>query len=141
MKTWTCAIPGEPIGKGRPRAATIGGRARMYTPGKTQRWEAYAAATLALGWGHDPLRCPVRVTVEAVFSRPQGKVWKTKPMPRYPHVARPDADNVGKAVCDSLEKAGVLHNDSTAWALTVHKWVAAGHEQPHVRVTVMWGDE
>ena len=138
MKTWTCAIPGEPIGKGRPRAATIGGRARMYTPGKTQRWEAYAAATLALGWVHDPLRCPVRVTVEAVFSRPQGKVWKTKPMPREPKATKCDLDNIIKAVCDSMEKAGVVHNDSQVWGISATKWIAAGHEQPHVRVVVVW---
>lgn len=139
---WHCTIPGEPIGKGRPRATTIGGHARMYTPGKTQRWEAYAAATMAAQWSgetmREPLRCPVHVTIEAVFSRPKSKVWKSKPMPRYQHVIKPDSDNAAKALCDALEKAGVLHNDSQAWVLHVTKWVASGAEQPHVRVTVQW---
>ncbi len=138
MSQWHCTIPGEPIGKGRPRATTVGGHARLYTPSKTAKWEAYAAATMAQEWTGEPLRCPVQVTIEAVFSRPKSRVWKTKPMPRYPHVSRPDGDNCAKAVCDSLEKAGVLHNDSQVWVLHVVKWIADGHGQPHVRVIVLW---
>jgi len=130
-------IPGEPIGKGRPRASVIGGHVRMRTPVKTARWEAFAAETIRLQWRPvEPERGPVCVSIVAVFSRPKSKTWKTKPMPRYPHVGRPDADNIIKAVCDALEKAGAVHNDSQVWSLRAEKWVAAGDEQPHVAVTL-----
>ena len=49
------------------------------------------------------------------------KVWKDKPSIAYPvilswsvhlpHRRRVDADNVGKAIQDALEKAGVIEND------------------------------
>lgn len=137
--TWSTDIPGDPVGKGRPRASIVGhARFRMRTPEKTAKWEAYAAAWMAQKWSGDALRCPVTVSIKAVFARPKSKMWKTKPTPRLPHTARPDADNVAKAVCDSLEKAGILHNDSQACRLTISKWVASGHEQPHVSVTVAW---
>jgi Holliday junction resolvase RusA-like endonuclease len=110
----------------------------MRTPAKTAQWEEAASWRLSRGWSGEPLRVPVRVVIEAVFPRPKSKAWKTKPMPRYPHTSRPDADNVAKAVCDSLEKAGVIHNDSQVHALTVHKWVASASEQPHVGVVVQW---
>ena len=38
-------IPGPPVGKGRPRATTVGGMARMYTPKKTASYEGLVAHT------------------------------------------------------------------------------------------------
>jgi len=110
----------------------------MRTPQKTARWEAYAAQWMAGEWTGEPLRCPVSVRITATFERPKSKMWKRKPTPAYPHTSRPDADNIAKAVCDSMEKASVLHNDSCVYELTVVKWVADGHGQPRVTVEVQW---
>ncbi len=134
MTSHRFTIPGKPIGKGRPRFSAKAGRA--FTPQKTRNWEAFAAWTLREQFSGEPLRCAVVVDIVAVFPRPESKVWKTKPMPRYRHVIRPDGDNIAKAACDALEKAGVLYNDSQAWRVTVEKWVASGDEQPHLNITV-----
>lgn len=121
----------------------------MYTPGKTAKWEAYAAATLTAEWWAtqpmEPLRCPVSVTIVAVFPRPGRLECRHKRAcgctgAREVHVSRPDADNIAKAVCDALEKAGVLHNDSQAWSVHATKWTASASEQPHVVVTVQWSE-
>ena len=36
-------VPGQPVGKGRPRATVRAGRARLYTPAKTEKYEARVA--------------------------------------------------------------------------------------------------
>lgn len=138
---WECFIPGDPVAKGRPRACVVKGRARMYTPGKTAEWEARAVAYLQRAWTRPALTGPVRIEIHALFARPKRLVWKRKPMPRCPHLAKPDADNVAKTVADALEKAGVIENDSRAWELVVRKEHAAGGEQPGVRVVVSWEGE
>jgi Holliday junction resolvase RusA-like endonuclease len=81
----------------------------------------------------------------AVFSRTKALatmntkgIYKYGPV-RLPHGQKPDLDNVLKAVCDALEKAGVIEDDKQ---IAVHHaskvWAAAG-EAPavHLRVWVL----
>jgi len=132
----TLFIPGPPVAKGRPRVSTRGGVVRTYTPKRTASWEAFAVGMMIEAWGRpEPLRGPLTLSVVALFPRPQRMVWKTKPMPREPHLSRPDADNVGKSVCDALEKWGV-HNDSTIWSFDIKKLYAAGDEPPGIHLTL-----
>ena len=131
--SWSVTIPGPPIGKGRPRATVRGGQVRTYTPKRTQLWEARASVVLRDAWGkRAPLDGPVRVKILALFPRPGRMVWKRKPMPRAPFVSSPDADNVLKAVLDAAEKAGVLRNDRTVYAVSMEKLYASGAEGPGV---------
>ena len=39
----TFEIPGDPVAKARPRASMVAGRARLYTPAKTEKYEARVA--------------------------------------------------------------------------------------------------
>lgn len=58
---------------------------------------------------------------------------------RFPHGQKPDLDNVLKAVCDALQKAGVIEDDKQVSTITASKvWAAAG-EAPavHVRLWVL----
>lgn len=41
-------VPGQPVGKGRPRATVRAGRARLYTPARTADAEARADAIATL---------------------------------------------------------------------------------------------
>lgn len=43
MTTITFSVPGAPVAKARARATTIGGAARLYTPGKTREYERQVA--------------------------------------------------------------------------------------------------
>lgn len=136
MVTWECTIPGEPIGKGRPRFAARLGRARAFTPPKTRGWEAMAAMLMRAQWRRAPLEGPVTLDVTAVFPRPQRLLRASSPGGRVPHTAKPDRDNIEKLIADSLEKAGVLKNDSQVWSGETRKLYAAKGEEPHVLVRV-----
>ena len=132
-----------PHGKGRPRAASIKGHARVYTPTKTKKWEA---AFRLLAEKHRPAEVitgPLCVTIRAAFARPQkmskrskrtgellggfdeGEVWMT---------ARPDADNVAKSVLVALDPW--WNDDAQVVDLRVVKVYHALDAQPYVRVTV-----
>ena len=55
--------------------------------------------------------------------------------PREPRCAKPDCDNLAKAVLDALN--GVLwQDDSQVVELSVSKWYAAGDESPRTTIDV-----
>lgn len=82
-----------------------------------------------------PLAEPLRMRIVFVMPRPEGKFWKSKPMPRYPYAVkgRHDWDNLGKGVCDALNKK-LFADDGLIAYVIVEKWVAAGDEQAHVEI-------
>lgn len=129
-------IPGDPIGKGRPRF-TAGG---AYTPAKTRAWER-DAATLAsvaarrVGWSVERNE-PLVVVVRAVKSRPQRLSRRTDPDGRLVRTSKPDCDNVVKAVLDALQLAGVLADDAQVHRLEAESWYAARGEEACVEVEV-----
>lgn len=106
-------VPGEPVGKGRPRVGKIGGHARLFTPQKTASYEGLIAhaAQVAMA-GAAPLDCACQVQLSITVSVPAswskkkaaaalaGQVLPTK---------KPDADNVVKAVFDGMN--GVVWRD------------------------------
>jgi Holliday junction resolvase RusA-like endonuclease len=137
----TIIIPGDAVSRPRQRVGVIAGKARTFTDGK-HPIHAYKAA-IKLAWNATeagPIAGPVTMRIEAVFTRPQAKVWKTKPMPSYPHTIKPDCDNVAKSVMDALN--GIAYrDDSQVFMVTVTKRVAAGDEQPRTEVHVeSWND-
>ena len=140
-RSWFWTIPLEPIGKGRPRVSTRGGRARAYTPSKTRVWEALAAWHLGLGWAAPPLDEPLVLEVLAVFERPKRLLRKDSPAGRIPHTVKPDNDNCEKVVADSLVKAGVVRDDCLFCDGGTRKVYAAHGEDPHVEVTVRTIDD
>ena len=99
-------VPGEPQGKGRPRATTINGMARLYTPKKTASYEGLIAHAAALAMaGRPPLSEPVRLDIDIVCTVPaswSGKKRRQALAGAIRPAKKPDADNVVKAVCDGL---------------------------------------
>lgn len=133
----TLSIPGDPVGKGRPRVTVRNGHARAYTPQRTASWEAGAAWLMRTEWGiRAPYEGPVRVVVEAVAARPKRLLRKSDPDGRMWRCAKPDADNVLKAVCDALVNAGVLRDDVQAVEVVARSRYAARDEGPSVEVVV-----
>lgn len=151
----TFVVPGQPVAKGRPRATSIGGHARMFTPAKTRTYEALVQhrATVAredASWlmedaGHPfPWAGPLRVELVAVFRRPGRLFRKKDPAGRIHHDKRPDLDNVAKAILDGMDKAGVWGDDAQVAELEPKKVYGAivgerrekASEDPHVLVTV-----
>lgn len=121
-------IPGEPRGKGRPRATSIGGHARMFTDAKTASYENLVklAASRALG-DRDPLdealriRVSVRMVPAASHSAKKraamlsGEIMPTK---------LPDIDNVVKAVLDGCNRVA-FRDDALIVSLIASKSYSA----------------
>ena len=124
-------IPGEPVGKGRPRL----GKGHTYTPERTQRWEQAASWEARRQYQGKPLEGPVGLTVVAEFGIPSSwPKWKREQAEdgMVAHTIKPDASNVLKAVEDALQ--GVLfRDDSQIASVMIDKWYGS---EPRVIVEV-----
>jgi Holliday junction resolvase RusA-like endonuclease len=132
-------IPGTPIGKGRPLSSLMKdkqGKQFIHhrTPEKTRRWEDTAAAHMRVRWGQPKFSGAMELEVIALFPRPQRLMRASDPNERVPHLAKPDADNIAKAVCDALQNSGAVTDDAIIVRLTVTKFYADREEQPYVLV-------
>ncbi|MFA6134707.1 MAG: RusA family crossover junction endodeoxyribonuclease [Phycisphaerae bacterium] len=106
-------VPGNPVGKGRPRITTRGGKPRSYTPAKTRSYEATVAKwAKAAMRGHPPFQGACTLSVVAYM--PIATSWSAKKRAAalagelLPTV-KPDADNAIKAICDAIN--GIVWHD------------------------------
>jgi len=130
-------IPGEPVAKARPRVTKDG---RAYTPAKTRAWEKMAAQAIALSWGNAPkIDRPIAMTIVAVFPRPKSRPKKVSKEEwasglRTWRPAKPDLDNLVKAVLDAAQLSGVLADDLLVVGLSARKMYAGLNDDPKVLV-------
>ena len=129
-------IPGEARGKGRPRATTIGGHARMFTDSKTASYENLVklAASQALGSRQpfdEPLMMIVTVRMTPAASD-SGKKRAAKLAGTILPTKLPDLDNVVKAVLDGCNKVA-FRDDALVVRLVAEKAYA---ETPGVDVMI-----
>ncbi len=143
------SVPGEPVGKGRPRFRIVTPRGddgrpdysaqfvTVYTDKETENYEK------AIGWrargalrGRPPMETPVHVAVVIRSTPPQSwPQWKQQAALQgmIAPTTKPDADNVIKAVLDGLNT--VAWTDDVlavqgAWRKEYHR-----HEELVVKVT------
>lgn len=94
-------IPGEPVGKERPR----GGKGNFYTPERTVAYERLVRHCYRAAAGDYFGSMPIRIDITAYYRIPESesKVKREK-MERGTLLPtkRPDFDNVAKIVCDAL---------------------------------------
>jgi Holliday junction resolvase RusA-like endonuclease len=132
----TFTVPGQPQGKGRPRIGKVGDHARMFTPAKTAAYEGLIAhaARIAMA-GHPPLEVAAGCNIFIDCQVPASWSSKKQRMALAGEVlptAKPDADNVVKAVFDGMN--GVVWRDDVLCVdVRVRKRFAA---TPCVRVEV-----
>lgn len=115
----TFEIPGDPVAKARPRAAMVGGHARLYTPAKTEKYEARVAVfgQQAMA-GRLPMDGAVALSVTALFPIPPSWPKKRQAAARAGtelHTKKPDLDNVIKAIKDGLN--GIVWGDDSQVAV------------------------
>ncbi len=131
----TFVVPGLPQGKGRPRASTIGGKVRMFTPARTVSYEAqlkHFAHEAMRAAGLDPMVGPLAVSVLAAW--PKAASWsKKKAAATRWHTSRPDADNIVKCL-DGLN--GVVWQDDAQVADIHVRKVYTDDGSAYLRVTV-----
>lgn len=132
----TFFVPGDPVGKGRPRVGRVAGQARMFTPAKTVAYEgliALAAHQAAQSAGWECGDSPVAVELIITFSMPAS--WSAKKRSASAGqwcCKKPDIDNVIKSVADGCN--GVLWRDDQqiVRVAAVKRW----GDQPGVMVQV-----
>ena len=132
------AIPGEPRGKGRPRASTRHGFIRMHTDPKTVAYEALISlqATLAMR-GRPAIEGPVEVRIRAYYAIPKSASKSTWILMREgfqtPANKKPDLDNVAKSVMDGCSKGVCFKDDTQVVTLTCTKRY---DDDPRVEVSI-----
>lgn len=107
-------VSGIPVGKGRPRFTKDG---HAHTPQKTREYEDKVVQCWQYQRGKGfAAGVPLRATVTAFFTVPKStSKKKAAAMDGTPHIKRPDADNVAKAILDALN--GHAYNDDSAIAM------------------------
>lgn len=113
-------VPGEPIGKGRPRFTRTG---HAYTPERTRDYEALVRMCARPKF-REPFDGPVRVEICANYgipkSKPQKAIQEMLDKVLRP-VKKPDADNVAKAILDAINGIA-YHDDAQVVDLGVRKF-------------------
>ena len=131
-------IPGDPRGKGRPRASTRHGFIRMHTDPKTVAYEGLISlqATLAMR-GRPAIEGPVEVRIRAYYRIPKSASKNDALMMAQgfitPANKKPDIDNVAKSVMDGCSKGLCFKDDTQVVTLTCTKRYC---DNPRVEVSI-----
>lgn len=128
-------VPGEPVGKGRPRVVRSGGAVRTYTPGKTASYENLVKLEYERQAGRTMKDGPVVMDIVAWYGIPKS-VSKRKREAMIGGAIRPtrkpDCDNVAKVIADALNGMA-YRDDSQVVSLSVEKRFG---DEPRVDVEI-----
>jgi Holliday junction resolvase RusA-like endonuclease len=104
-------ILGKPIAKGRPRFAKRGNFVSTYTPEATANYENLVKL-MYMQAGGTMFEGEVAMKIEAFFELPKSAPKRVRKIINiYPHIIKPDADNVAKSVADAL--CGYAYKDDS----------------------------
>lgn len=114
MGAWlSFTVPGQPVGKGRPRVGNVGGFSCLYTPEKTVSYESLVGYSAAQAMAGRPLieaavsvKLHIGVQVPASWSNAKrNRALAGLELP----TTKPDIDNVEKIIFDGMN--GVVWKD------------------------------
>lgn len=132
----TFRVDGLPKGQPRARAFARNGKARMYDPGTAEGWKQ---SVVASGDAVKPLRPfvgPIRLSVAVFMPRPKRLLKRNCYPGTIPHIGKPDADNLAKAIMDAMTVAGWWGDDAQVYSLEVEKFYHALGARSGAMVTV-----
>lgn len=137
MKQIKFSIPGQPFGKQRPKFSRVGQYVNTYTPDETVSYEnlvklMYQQAAKGRMF---PDGAMLDVRIIAYYEIPKSTSKKKQKLMlehKMRPTKKPDWDNIGKIVCDSLNKVA-YHDDSAVVDAQVRKFYS---EKPRVDVTI-----
>ncbi|MBQ1789616.1 MAG: RusA family crossover junction endodeoxyribonuclease [Oscillospiraceae bacterium] len=116
-------VPGEPVGKGRPRVVRRGGFTQTYTPEKTASYENLVKLEFQRQGGRMMKDGPVYLSIQAWYGIPKS-VSKRKREAMIGGLIlptrKPDCDNVAKIIADALNGLA-WRDDSQVVSLHVEK--------------------
>jgi Holliday junction resolvase RusA-like endonuclease len=138
-------VPSTPVAQPRVKATAFRGKASVYTPTKIKNSDGTKKPHPIVQFKHEvkeacrkeytaaPLEGPLCVDVYAVF--PRKKFPKKAGEGRIYHIAKPDRDNLDKAILDAM-KGIIFADDKQVCRGMIEKVYAAVDEQPHVEIIV-----
>ena len=135
MRHVVFSIPGEPVGKGRPRFVRKTGR--TYTPEKTASYEnlvklAYGAA--AGGWKYSD-NAELGIRIDAYFAIPTSKskrVQRGMELGVIKATKKPDADNILKVIADALNHMAYHDDSQIVYAEVSKKYSSTPRTDVHI---------
>ena len=131
------SVPGEPFGKQRPKFSRAGKYVKTYTPDETVNYEnlvklMYQQEAKGKMFSNG---AELDARIIAYFAIPKS-TSKKKRKAMLEHRVRPskkpDWDNIGKVICDSLNQVA-YHDDSAVVDAQVRKFYS---ENPRVDITI-----
>lgn len=135
-KARSFTVPGEPVGKARPRVTK---RGVAYTPRKTKDYERLVRLCYVSKVHRAlPLKGPVSLSVEAVFGVPRSISKAEQKLRHNGEIApekKPDADNILKACADALNGLAYEDDKQICMAAVTKRYCREG-EEPHVTITL-----
>lgn len=139
-------VPGEPKAQPRPRARAIptsrrrGNRcgciAQVYNPGDADGWKKLVGNYSMRHRPAEKLLCPVRLDMVVFMPRPKYMEHHKYSSGPLPYTAKPDRDNLDKAVLDALGDIDWWRDDAQVCAGEVVKVYHALGGQPGALITV-----
>lgn len=130
-------VLGEPAGKGRPRFRSAGAFVQTYTPEKTVNYENLVKLEYRRQCGNHKYgkEIPLDVRITAYYGIPKSASKKKAQLMRDRKIRpmkKPDFDNIGKIVCDSLNDIA-YHDDAQVVDAQVRKFFS---DDPRVVITI-----
>ena len=105
-------IPGQPMGKQRPKFARVGNYTRTYTPKETINYEILVKMCYQNQCKAYFGSKPINMRIMAYYRIPINYSKKKKEMCLNGEIrptTKPDADNIAKIICDSFN--GIAYDD------------------------------
>ena len=138
-KTVSIRVPGDPVGKGRPRF--VRGSGRTYTPEKTANYENLVRLTFTQKYpDFVPIDSEMIIFVRAYFRIPESWSKKKKEEAlkgKVPKTTKPDLDNIIKSVSDGLNGTAWT-DDAKLTSIIASKYYGS---VPFVEVTIYYSEE
>lgn len=135
-------IAGEPCGKGRPRFVKVGNFTRTYTPEETASYENLIKVSYRMKYGLERFGDMSQLTmfVKAYYGIPKSASKRNRQLmidKKLRPTKKPDWDNIGKIIADSLN--GVAYRDDAQVVdALVRKYYS---ETPRVEVVITDEDD
>lgn len=129
-------VPGEPVGKGRPRFVRTYRGGRAVTPNKTRYYEELVRMEYCWQCSTKFIDTDMlKMHIDAYFSIPKStskKRMKEMLEKNIRPTKKPDADNIIKAIADALNDVA-YHDDKQIVDCSISKYYS---DEPHVEVFI-----
>ena len=112
-------VYGDPVPQSRPKFYRRGSHVGVYTPKTSTNYRTSVAAEY-LKLGKTKLTGPISLALDFYMHRPKRLDSSKHSEGPVPSIARPDWDNLGKAISDALNDIAYL-DDSQIWDVRLRK--------------------